>query len=351
MNSDNLYMYIYENLEYLTDLSKSTKLYICRQNQKLYTVKTAPAASLYCYQNIMYAESPYLARVLYISNEEENICIMREYISGDRLSTLTDKGTLGKETAFLIAYEICSGLEALHLNGIVHRDINPNNIIITPDFHARIIDYGIARSFREPKSKDTVIMGTPGYAAPEQFGFSQSDNKTDIYAVGVLLNVMLTGKLPNERTVSGKAGKIISKCTAIDPVKRYKSVSELCTVLKGKAEAGGNADKFIKNIPGLRSEHAVVVILSIIGYIAAGILSAAIVSSAKPDISDIVLRIFVWIFLIFMPFVCFNNFLGIWDKLPFTSGSSKRSQRIIFTIFGIVSIFISIILISLSSKL
>jgi len=77
------------------------------------------------------------------------------------------------------------------------------------------------------KAKDTVIMGTVGYVAPEQLGLSQSDARTDIYAVGVLLNVMLTGKHPTEVFAPGRAGKIVRKCTALNPADRYQSAARL----------------------------------------------------------------------------------------------------------------------------
>ena len=64
-----------------------------------------------------------------------------------------------------------------------------------------MIDFGIARSYQQEKTADTVIMGTVGYAAPEQFGFSQTNERTDMYAFGILINVMLTGKLPTEYLV------------------------------------------------------------------------------------------------------------------------------------------------------
>ena len=110
---------------------------------------------------------------------------------------------------------LIAGLGALHRCSLVHRDINANNILITTDGNVKIIDYGIVRLFDKSKSTDTVILGTPGYAAPEQFGFTQSDSRTDIYALGVLMNVMMTGRLPSEDTARGGISRIIEKCVMI----------------------------------------------------------------------------------------------------------------------------------------
>ena len=178
---------------------------------------------------------------------------------------LREKKTLPEAQAIKIISQVCEGLSELHSRGLVHRDINPNNILVTSEGNAVIIDYGIVRSFAKEKSSDTVILGTPGYAAPEQFGFSQSDHRTDIYAAGVLLNVMLTGKLPNEMMYDGFYGEIIKKCVLIDPELRYYNTNDLCNALQNKNRDTGTVDNFIKQIPGLRSKKTSTVVFSIIG--------------------------------------------------------------------------------------
>ena len=92
------------------------------------------------------------------------------------------------------------------------------------------IDFNVSRKVTNA-SRDTVVMGTVGYASPEQLGISQSDARTDIYAAGVLLNVMLTGKHPSETLASGKAGKIVRKCTAVNPSDRYQTAKKLFDAL------------------------------------------------------------------------------------------------------------------------
>ena len=91
-------------------------------------------------------------------------------------------------------------------------------------------DFNAARRISN-NGKDTVIMGTVGYASPEQLGVGESDARTDIYAVGVLLNVMITGKHPSEKLAKGKAGRIIRKCTSVNPDERYQSAEKLASVM------------------------------------------------------------------------------------------------------------------------
>ena len=103
--------------------------------------------------------------------------------------------------------------------------MKPENIIIAPDNTVKLIDFGIAREFKTDSLSDTSYMGTRGYAAPEQFGYHQSDARTDLYAVGVLCNEMLTGKLPGDGLYNGSQNmqKIILKATAID-AKQLKNI-------------------------------------------------------------------------------------------------------------------------------
>ena len=125
--------------------------------------------------------------------------------------------------------QLCDALECLHIrfHPIIHRDIKPSNIVISSDGILKLIDYNAARRYERGATQDTRYMGTPGYAAPEQYGFFQSDVRTDIYAMGVVLNYMLTGRHISEETASGGLGRIVKRCTQLDPGKRYDSVTDV----------------------------------------------------------------------------------------------------------------------------
>ena len=114
--------------------------------------------------------------------------------------------------------------------GIIHRDVKPENVIVELSGRVVLIDLNASR-IESNASKDTVIMGTVGYASPEQMGINQSDSRTDIYAVGVLLNVMLTGKHPSDVLVKGRPGRIVQKCTQINPDLRYQDALRLAKAL------------------------------------------------------------------------------------------------------------------------
>ena len=98
---------------------------------------------------------------------------------------------------------------------IIHRDITPFNILITSSLDVSLIDFNASKQFKKNKKKDTLLMGTQNYAAPEQFGFFQSDARTDIYALANLLNIMLTGFTPGAFLYQGTLSKVISKATSM----------------------------------------------------------------------------------------------------------------------------------------
>ena len=156
--------------------------------------------------------------------------VLEEFISGLTVAQFMKTERYHKKGARTVMASLCHAMEVLHSRGIVHRDIKPENVMISDEGRVVLIDFNASRQTKEC-SRDTVIMGTVGYVSPEQLGVSQTDARTDIYAAGVLYNVMLTGQHPSVSIVSGKAGRIVRKCTAINPDERYQTAYALYTAL------------------------------------------------------------------------------------------------------------------------
>lgn len=156
--------------------------------------------------------------------------VLEEYIDGITVASVMQTGKYRPRGAKKVLRELCNALCVLHKHGIVHRDIKPENIMIDKNGRVLLIDLNASRK-ESQAPKDTVIMGTFGYASPEQFGLSQTDGRTDIYAAGVLLNVMLTGKHPTEKFARGRAGRIVRKCTSLNPDNRYSTAEKLANAL------------------------------------------------------------------------------------------------------------------------
>ncbi len=160
-------------------------------------------------------------------NIEDGQIVLEEFINGMTVAEVLQQGKYTYHGAKKVIEGVAQALIALRDMDIVHRDIKPENIIVTRGGAVKLIDFNAARIHTSEKQKDTVVLGTIGYAPPEQFGISQSDQKSDIYSLGVLLNVMLTLTHPSKRLARGKAGRIVLKCTQIDPNHRFQSIENL----------------------------------------------------------------------------------------------------------------------------
>ena len=259
----------------------------------------------------------------------EFFCV-EEYIDGITLDEYLHRyGALSDERAKQIVYEICLGLKDIHSLGIVHRDINPSNIMIDRFETVKIIDFGISRTNKIGKSSDTHILGTYGFAAPEQFGFSQTSTKSDIYSLGVLINYLKTMALPNQAKADGLLGEIVEKCTRIDESKRYNSVDEIINaIISGKAESKKN--KFA--LPGFRQGKRKNMIIASIYYIITIFILCMFVFDPDNIYESIYFSLFD-IFLLIIPVFIFGNYLGWADNLK---ASKNHSKRFVCNLYGIM---------------
>ena len=183
-----------------------------------------------------------LPKIYRIGQRDGLVCVLEEYIQGDSLAFLLEGGTLSPAAAGEIMVQLCDALKKIHAVGVVHRDIKPENIIIR-DSEAVLVDFDASRVVKTKHPTDTHIMGTTGYAAPEQYGFSQTDARADVYSMGVLLNEMLTRQHPSKVLAAGKLRPVIEKCIEVNVDKRYQTAEELRAAVQkaGKPACWKNA--------------------------------------------------------------------------------------------------------------
>ena len=160
-----------------------------------------------------------------VSQGEDNL-VLEEFIEGDTLGFLLEGALFSPKETRKIIIQLCRALWVLHGLAAVHRDIKPENVILKGS-EAVLIDFDAARLHKPEAAADTQILGTTGFAAPEQYGLSQSDTRTDIYSLGVLMNVMLTGQHPSQTLAEGRLGRVIGRCTQVNPEKRYRDAVHL----------------------------------------------------------------------------------------------------------------------------
>ena len=199
---------------------------------------------------------------IYDTADDGNRCLsLCEYIEGVTLEELINaNGALSEQRTREIAAGLCCGLSALHRRGIIHKDIKPSNVMLDQSGTVKIIDFDIAREYKYGAEKDTRQFGTAGYASPEHFGFGQTDPRSDIYSVGVLMNYLLTGYMPDECRYTGPLSSVIQRCLEVDADKRYTTVEELCAALRGDLFASDAApeqkrgNRPIRPLPGFRGK-------------------------------------------------------------------------------------------------
>ncbi len=186
-------------------------------------------------------DHPGLPRYLGRYEDETVRCILREYAQGVPLSELSTP--LPEEEALQIGAQLCDILTYLHSRTppVIHRDIKPQNVVLQSDGQIKLIDFGISRSYNETAGPDTVCFGTREFAPPEQYGFAQTDPRTDVYSLGVLLRFLITGGAKKDAGIPNRRlEKTIDKCTAFAPEGRYQSAetAKRALLLTSRVQAG-----------------------------------------------------------------------------------------------------------------
>lgn len=198
------------------------------QNMKGGQMVVARYMAEYCdtYEKLLGIHSPYLPMIYGVDMGKNGQLILEEYLGEVTLAERLDIKVPSQQEVKRILWDILEGVDVLHRRGLVHRDIKPDNIWLR-EAGAVLGDLDASRSYKPNQRRDTQIIGTVGYAAPEQYGIVQTDYKADIYAIGILINVMLTGEHPARKMCGGKWKRIVEKCVQTSPRKRYKSVRQI----------------------------------------------------------------------------------------------------------------------------
>lgn len=216
----------------LTKLDDSKNIWLVRHNESgmIYIKKELQWFNRDIYRRLQNADLPNIPKIKLCICEESVLTVIEEYIHGMTLEQFMEQnGIFSEEKAVNIALAICDILEPLHTSQppIVHRDIKPSNIMISNDGIIKLIDFNAAKEFNLTHSEDTRLMGTKKFAAPEQYGFGQSDPRTDIYALGVTIYYLLTKNYPDSGGYYGKLNPIIQKCIHLDKTERYQDIGQL----------------------------------------------------------------------------------------------------------------------------
>ena len=337
---------LYEELK-LIHKSRKVEIFLVQNihNEKIYIKKVIKEYTKQVYETIKNINSKNMPKIYEILEVEDKLIIIEEFINGYTLQEILEKeNKLDEKEVIRYMISLCDVLNEIHSLSppIIHRDIKPANIIISNDNVLKLIDFDISRTYKDGENIDTTLLGTKGYASPEHFGFDQTDCRSDIYAMGVMMNVLTTGKHIKEELNSTLLKDIIKKCTNISAQKRYSDVIQLKLELENKLYNRENNqthkklfDKYstkkyiIENsnsswrcLPGFRSKNPIYMIGASFLYLFL-ITGLFVAQSFNEFLGNIIL-----IIMILSIYFIFTNYLGIRNKVPLLK-SKKTSVRLV----------------------
>lgn len=218
---------IYQTIEILKETEKKKiELVKSELDQLLYIKKTLYHVRCDVYRQLQKLSLTGIPHLYEIKQLEDRCIIIESYINAPTLDVYILNHELTHLQVNDIMEQLWQILSVLHQHQLVHRDLKPENIFYDGK-QVTLFDFDIARFIQQQQNQDTQLLGSYGYAAPEQYGFGQSDARTDIYALGVLWNVMLTGQHPQQMLYQGYETKMIQKAIHMDPKQRYQDVEEM----------------------------------------------------------------------------------------------------------------------------
>lgn len=344
----NKFWYLEEQYEKVTSLGREKEqepnIFLAKKKttQKIVVLKYVSMEVLPIYQKLKELEHPALVKILDSASDGSQGLIIEEYVSGRTLAEEMEvKGVFSEQDSIKIIEELLDVLCLIHTHGMIHRDITPNNVLISTDGVLKLIDFGIAREKKENCIQDTTILGTAGFAAPEQFGFQQTDERTDIYALGVLWNKMLTGKFPRESLYRNNAvASIIQKCTQIDVANRYQCVEDVekeLALLQGKILPTEKKD-WKKFVPGFRTGVTWKYIVATIGYLCMIFSTIMFLGEFGLTAKSFFLELIAVVLYIWVATLLAANIFG-WDRKLWPFRLLPKAAAIVMRIFVWLFVF------------
>lgn len=330
---------------------------------RIFVMKHMQVYDLRVFEYLKAHPGPGLPRIEELIEADHSLYVVEDYVSGLSLRAMLDHmdRPMDEPQALDIAVQVCRILSPLHRQDppMVHRDIKPENLIITDDNRVVLVDFNSAKESRQAQGQDTILIGTAGYAAPEQYGFSSSAPTADVYAVGVLLHEMLTGALPTERTYAGTLSSILKKCLEMDPKNRYHDADALLRALtraqapekKAKVQEREAGTHSAWALPGFRNRSLSGRIFAGLGYfflVGLCTLTEFEGVTAQPALLFNRLGIF---FLFFGQVLWFGNYRNIWDRFPLTKSSNQFLKILGILLWSIPLMFPPIMLFSMLEQL
>lgn len=357
-----------DDYKIISTLNEEHKVYLVQSEftKQVYVQKILDVYNIHVYEHLYQNPIAGIPRIIDFYEQDNTLVVIEEYISGTSLQEKIDHSDLFISDIQDYMLMLCNILESLHAMKppIIHRDIKPSNIIITSYNYAVLLDFNAAKQFSSEAPSDTVLLGTPGYAAPEQYGFGSSSPLTDIYSLGIVLKEMMESLSSANSSFINVYQLIINRCTQLSPAARYQSIAALKkailemtdkkpvlpytehkrSIMSSKlSEKALSVDKSRFLPPGFRSMTPWKMVLSSMVYL----FMIFICSSVEVENTYGALlwlnRIFM--FLVFMfPVFCGFNYLNIQNIFPLCKSKQPIIHYLGIVLLDIAGMFLLMIL-------
>ena len=322
-----------------------------QETKRIYIKKILDIYNLHIYEYLRNHPIIGIPKIYDIYEENNQLTIIEEFISGISLQELIDTKALSTDFIVRFMFELCDILENLHfLNPpIIHRDIKPSNIIITPYNHAVLVDFNAAKHLTNKSAPDTVLLGTKGYAAPEQYGFGSSTPQTDIYALGILLKE-LSAALPSPTNIFDP---VINQCAQMNPSDRIENVHKLKDELEKLKNLHTADPQFTKPAarkkfapPGFRTRTPWKVLTAAATYLFILLLSFTLEVKDGTFVQLWIERIFCLLTMLSIVFCCFN-YCNIQRFMPLCTNKRRIIRYLGILLLNIEVVFSLLIIMAI----
>lgn len=339
----------YKEIEALTEKENGPVLVRNIQTKEFFVRKKYALTLQNRLEKLSLITHPHLPKIEEIVASNNELWLYEEFIHGKNLQEYIQLNQqLPTETTLEIAKSVTEALVVLHEKNLIHRDIKLTNIMISNDGVIKLIDFDAIRFYDGTKDTDTVNLGTLGFASPEQFGFAETDERSDIYSLGVVLNVCLTKNYPKDQLTTNVYLKdIVQKSIKLDPSNRFQSAKDMqaaihqqLTLLKleknrpqpkqkislekkqsvskppiKKKVAQNQLNLITRYVPGFRTNQLWKKITASFGYLC--ILFGYSVMLSTGTTLDRFLEGITFTVIFILPFIILTNFLSIKKWIPF----------------------------------
>ena len=319
---------------------------------KIYIKKILDVYNLNIYEQLYHHPVLGTPQIIDYCEEDDKLIIIEEYISGYSLKERMSSKSLSVNDILTYMTDLCNILEKLHVMtpAIIHRDIKPSNIIITSYNHAVLLDFNAAKYYSEHSKEDTVLLGTQGYAAPEQYGFGASSPQTDIYSLGIVLKEMVASL--SEPGVLFHP--IIDKCIKLNPSERYQNITELRHAVSGLNQPK-KTYALLNNIrtflpPGYRTGTPWKMLFASANYLMIFWLCLTLKVENVFGVALWVERFFVLAIMLFIVCGCFN-YLNIQRLIPLCKHKNRALHYLGIVILVCIVVFSLLVVLAIIETL